>query len=103
MGSVKSSIHELNRRTPLNVDRRRPNVSMVKSVEIDVAQSSLSEIIAGLKPGDEVVIVQNHKPIAKLIPPPITRVPRVPGSCQGMITIISEDDDHLRDFEEALP
>ena len=35
-----------------------------------VIQSTLGELIAGLTPDDEVVIVQNHKPVARLVAPP---------------------------------
>jgi antitoxin (DNA-binding transcriptional repressor) of toxin-antitoxin stability system len=74
---------------------------MTKTVEIDVAQSTLSEIIAGLAPDDEVVIVQNRRPVARLSAPKKGR-PQF-GSCKGMLTIVEEDDEHLKDFEEYMP
>ena len=76
---------------------------MTKTVELDEAQATLSELIAGLKPDDEVVIVKNQKPIARLSPPKPERSPRVPGLLKDAITIISEDDDHLQDFKEYMP
>jgi antitoxin (DNA-binding transcriptional repressor) of toxin-antitoxin stability system len=74
---------------------------MVRTVEIDVAQATLSEIIAGLGPGEEIVIVRNRQPVARIVP---TRQasPRF-GSCRGLLTIVEEDDEHLADFEEYMP
>ena len=63
---------------------------MTKTIELDVAQSTLSEIIAGLAPDDEIVIVQDHKPVARLVAPPLARQPRRPGLFKDVITVISE-------------
>jgi hypothetical protein len=35
--------------------------------------------------------------------PPNVRQPRHPGSAQGKLTILAEDEEHLRDFQEYLP
>jgi antitoxin (DNA-binding transcriptional repressor) of toxin-antitoxin stability system len=74
---------------------------MTKTIEIDIAQAKLGEIIAGLGPGDEVLLVQNRRPVARLLPP--TRVQPQFGSCQGLLTVVAEDDEHLKDFEDYLP
>lgn len=34
---------------------------------------------------------------------PTSRQPRQPGSARGKLTIITEDDEHLRDFQEYMP
>jgi hypothetical protein len=73
---------------------------MTKTVELDVAQATLPEIIAGLGPDEEVVIVQNRKPVAQLSAPKPERKPRQPGLFKDVITVVSEDDEHLKDFEE---
>lgn len=76
---------------------------MSKTVQLEVAQATLSELVAGLTADDEVVIMKDHIPVAKLVAPPRTPSPRVPGLCEGMITIVAEDDEHLKDFEEYMP
>ena len=76
---------------------------MTKTVDIDVATASLAEIIAGLKPDDEVVIVKDHKPVATLVATSTVRQPRVPGLMRGKLTILAEDDEHLTGFEEYGP
>lgn len=76
---------------------------MTKTVELDVAQATLSELVAGLTADDEVVIMKDHQPVAKLVAAPSGRSPRVPGLMTGKLTVIAEDDEHLKDFEEHMP
>ena len=73
---------------------------MTKILELDEAQATLSELIAELKPDDEVVIVQNQKPVARIVPPK-RETPKF-GNCKGMITILADDDEHLKDFAEYM-
>jgi antitoxin (DNA-binding transcriptional repressor) of toxin-antitoxin stability system len=75
---------------------------MTKTVELDVAQATLSELIAGLKPDDEVVIMLNHRPVARIVSPGTARPARIPGLMKGKLTVVAEDDEHLKDFEEYM-
>ena len=71
---------------------------------IEEAQATLSELIDKLALGEEVIITRNQKPVAKLVGQQhATRKPRQPGSCRGMLTIISDDDEHLEDFKDYMP
>lgn len=47
---------------------------MTKTIELEVAQAVLGELIASLKPEDDIVIMQNHKLIAKLLATSTVRV-----------------------------
>ena len=76
---------------------------MMKTVELEVAQATLGELIANLGPHDEVVIVLNQKPMAILTASHPVRQPRKPGNCQGMLTMAEQDDEHLQDFVEYMP
>ena len=40
---------------------------MNKVIDIDTDKITLIELVTGLKPNDEVVIVKDHKPVAKLV------------------------------------
>jgi len=76
------------------------------TVTIQEAQAQLTDLIHGMTPGNEVVITENDQPVAKLVserpePKPGLRPP--PGLGKGCITIISDDDEHLRDFAEYMP
>lgn len=73
------------------------------SIPLEDAQARLDEIIAGLLPGEEIEITKDNQPVARLIGelPPL-REPRKPGSAIGEIFIISDDDEHLKDFAEYM-
>jgi antitoxin (DNA-binding transcriptional repressor) of toxin-antitoxin stability system len=75
---------------------------MTKIVELDIAQTNLCEIIAELRSGDEVVIVRNEKPVARLSPLVPALMSRQPGLLKDAITLLSDDDDHLEDFREYM-
>ncbi len=50
-------------------------LSAMQTVELNVAQKHLAELILALAPGDEVVIERNHEPVARLLS---TRTPQQP-------------------------
>jgi len=73
------------------------------TVTLEEAQQSLPTLIAGLKPGDELIITQGAKPVAQVLPvSQTTPEPRKPGSAKSMLTILAEDDEHLEDFREYM-
>jgi prevent-host-death family protein len=74
------------------------------TITLEEAQAKLGELIGRLTPGEEIVITQNKKPVAKLVGQrPSERKTPVPGNCKGMITLAVEDDEHLKDFAEYMP
>ena len=73
-------------------------------VTVQEAQAHLPDLIRKLVPGGEVVIVDNDRPIARLIAPPeSSRRPLTPGSAKGKLIVRSEADEHLSDFQDYLP
>lgn len=76
---------------------------MTRMIELHVAQATLGELVAGLKPHEDIVITKDHKPVAKLVATAAVRAPRVPGLMKGRLTILAEDDEHLKGFEEYMP
>ena len=77
---------------------------MSATITVEEAQTRLPELIGKLVPGQEIIITQNQEPVARLVGerPPGGR-PRVPGNCKGLITLLAEDEEHLKDFEEYMP
>jgi len=76
------------------------------TVTIQEAQVNLPNLIHDLSPGDELVITENDQPVAKLVierpqTKPGLRPP--PGLGKGFITIVADDDEHLKDFQEYMP
>ena len=72
------------------------------TVTIEEAQAKLRELIEKLTPGEEVLITHNQQPVAQLILPPSANPQPVFGSCKGMLTIVTEDEEHLKDFKEYM-
>jgi prevent-host-death family protein len=73
------------------------------TVTLEQAQSHLAELIDRLRPGESVVVTRNDKPVARVTAEqPAGREPRQPGNCKGMLTIVADDDEHLKDFAEYM-
>jgi antitoxin (DNA-binding transcriptional repressor) of toxin-antitoxin stability system len=71
----------------------------MSTVTIEEAQAKLTDLIHQLSPGQEMVITENNLPVAKLVrgQVPARKRPQ-PGLAKGMITILADDDEHLKDF-----
>jgi antitoxin (DNA-binding transcriptional repressor) of toxin-antitoxin stability system len=77
---------------------------MSSTIAVKEAQARLKELIDQLGPGEELVITDHQQPVAKLVGQGApARKPRQPGGCKGMITLLVEDDEHLKDFAEYMP
>lgn len=76
---------------------------MQTTMAVEDMKLTLPELLDSLTPGDEVILTRNQQPVAKLVSerPPQCQ-PRVPGNCKGMITLLIEDDEHLKDFKEYM-
>ena len=75
----------------------------MNSVTLEEAQARLPELIDHLSTGEELVITQNSRAIARLVAEEQPkRKPRKAGNCQGMLVIVADDDEHLKDFAEYM-
>lgn len=75
-------------------------------VTIQEAQAKLPELIHKLQPGEEVNIVENNQTVAKLVskqPQAKAGLRPPPGLGKGFITIVADDDEHLKNFGEYMP
>ena len=73
------------------------------TITIEEAQAKLPQLIDQLAPGEELIIIRNERPIAQLVGLPAEKPHPVPGRGRGKLVIVSEDDDHLKDFEDYMP
>jgi len=76
----------------------------MNTVTIDEAQAKLPELIAKLTPGEELMIIRDKQPVARLVgerrP---ARKPRQPGSARDKILYMADDfDAPLDDFNEYM-
>jgi prevent-host-death family protein len=77
---------------------------MLETITVEEAQLNLKDLIDQVAAGQEIIITKNQQPVARLVselPKPRLRPP--PGLGKGMITIISDDKEHLKDFAEYMP
>ena len=76
---------------------------MSATITMEEAQAHLKELIGNLAPGEELVITEGQRPVAKIVGQGVSaRKPRRPGSAKGKLVILKEDDEHLKDFEEYM-
>lgn len=76
---------------------------MLPTISMEEVQATLPDIIGKLAPGEEVVITKDDQPVAKLQSLAVGKPQPRFGSCQGMLTIVTEDEGHLEDFKEYMP
>lgn len=75
----------------------------MQTMPLEQAEGHLAEIVDRLSPGEEIVLTRNNRPVARLVGEPGEKPHPVPGRGKGMLTIHSEDDEHLKDFAEYMP
>jgi antitoxin (DNA-binding transcriptional repressor) of toxin-antitoxin stability system len=75
----------------------------MQTITVHQAQTHLAEIIEKLTPGEEIVLLQDNQPVARLVGESPAKPFPIPGRCQGMLNIVAEDDEHLKDWAEYLP
>ncbi|HEX2076383.1 MAG TPA: type II toxin-antitoxin system prevent-host-death family antitoxin [Longimicrobium sp.] len=75
--------------------------------EIDVAQGQLADALAAVEQGEEVVLVRDGEPVARLMPMeehalPAPLGPRKAGSARGQFTVPDDFDEPLEDFRDYM-
>ncbi|WP_439637832.1 type II toxin-antitoxin system Phd/YefM family antitoxin [Gloeomargarita lithophora] len=78
---------------------------MVK-LTIQELQARLPDIIHNLQMGEEILVLENNLPVAKLVKSinaPKSALRPAPGHGKGMITVIQDDREHLQDFADYMP
>jgi antitoxin (DNA-binding transcriptional repressor) of toxin-antitoxin stability system len=68
------------------------------TVNVEQAQSSLKELIRRTAEGETVVITQGDKPVAELRAVAGAAPAATFGACKGMLKIVADDEEHLKDF-----
>ena len=75
------------------------------SLSIEEAQVKLRDLVHGLAPGDEVIIIENNQPVARLVPAESQshNPPRQLGTMKGTVLYMAPDfDAPLDDFKEYM-
>jgi antitoxin (DNA-binding transcriptional repressor) of toxin-antitoxin stability system len=69
----------------------------MQTITLEEAHSHLAEIIDKLPPGEEVVITRDSRPVARIVGEPGQKPHPTLGRGKGMLTIVSDDDEHLNE------
>ena len=73
------------------------------TLNLDDVQARLREIVAGLQPGEEVVLTDNGQPLAKLVKMKRTSWPCEPGSAKDTVHWMAPDfNAPLEEFKEYM-
>lgn len=72
----------------------------MSSLPINQVQAQLPELIHQLAPGDELVITENDRPVARIVPPMVPSTRKL-GSLSGTVLVMTPDfDEPLELFQE---
>ncbi len=75
----------------------------MSTISVEDAKRQLAELIRQVTGGDEVIITENNRPVARLVPAS-DATPRKLGTLKGTVTYMDPDfDASLRDFKEYMP
>lgn len=75
----------------------------MSELNLDEAQAHLREVVAGLRPGEEVVLTDNGQPLAKIVKTGRTSWPCKAGSAKGKVLYMAPDfNAPLEDFKEYM-
>jgi len=75
------------------------------TIALSELQTSLAEVVHRLLPGEEVIITEHDRPIARLLPAEAAQepLPRTPGTLKGTVLYMAPDfNDPLDDFKEYM-
>jgi antitoxin (DNA-binding transcriptional repressor) of toxin-antitoxin stability system len=84
----------------MDIQRR---MLMSLTISLEEAQATLADLIDKLGPGEEVVITKDAHPVAELRSLTTGKPQPRFGSCKGMLTIVTDDEEHPEDFTEYMP
>ena len=77
---------------------------MVVTIPIQQAVEQLVDLVRDLGPGDEIVLTDGGRHLARIVPEIVSPSVRRPGACKGMLEVLSDEDDViLEHFKEYLP
>ncbi len=75
---------------------------MTQIISVEQAAARLSAIIHAMGKDEEIVLTENNAPVARLRSSAGHRA-RQAGNCKGLLKIVDDDQEHLRDFGPYMP
>jgi len=75
---------------------------MEKPINIHEAKTHLSRLVERVEGGEEITLARAGRPVARLVPYNARQEPRRAGLWKGRVSIGSDFDEPLPDFDRAL-
>ena len=75
----------------------------MQTATIEEVQARLPDFLEQLGQDQELVIVDQGKPVGRLLPVPVPKGVPLYGRGKGKVTAYVDDDEHLKDWSEYLP
>ena len=77
---------------------------VVTTIPIQQAVAQLIDLVRDLGPGDEIVLTDGDRHLARIVPEIGSPSVRRPGACKGMLDVLSDGDEViLEHFKEYMP
>ena len=77
---------------------------MVRTVSIQQASAQLAALVGMLEPGDQIVLTDGDRHVARIVPEAVPRPHRKAGVCKGMLEILDNGDGAVLDrFKDYVP
>ncbi|HMW03330.1 MAG: hypothetical protein K1Y36_21710 [Blastocatellia bacterium] len=83
---------------------------MLQQIDIAEVQAHLSELLEKVIQGDEILIMQNEKPLVRMLPalaapcPESPKPPRpAPGLAKGRVHLTTDFNDSFEDYSDDIP
>jgi antitoxin (DNA-binding transcriptional repressor) of toxin-antitoxin stability system len=79
-------------------------VIVVRTVSIQQASAQLAALVGMLEPGDQIVLTDGDRHVARIVPEAVRLPHRKAGICRGILEILDDGDDAILDhFKGYVP
>ena len=72
------------------------------TISVEQAKSTFAELIQRTSRCETVIFTQNQKPSDELRPLAADKPKPTFGACKGQLAIVTDDEEHLKDFSEYM-
>jgi antitoxin (DNA-binding transcriptional repressor) of toxin-antitoxin stability system len=77
---------------------------MSLTISLEQASTQLSGLVRALGPNDVIVLTDNDKPVARIVPDHKSPIQRQAGKWKGILEIVDEGEDEILDiFKDYMP
>lgn len=75
----------------------------MQTATVEEVQAHLPKLLEELGENQELIILADGKPVGRLFRAALPKGVPLAGRGKGKLTILADDDEHLKDFEDYMP